>query len=491
MSRLMKAVGSSTPNTLTANGALAHSSSGSLLVDFFAQGGACRGQDAKFVKLFWDASGENVQDAARILFYFRDVRGGQGERQTFRSTLTDLAKMHPDLGRKLMAYVPEYGRWDDLFAFFGTSLESSAIEMFRKQLDDDFKAHKADEGISLAAKWAPSENASSRITRDRARKVRSALGIDSRTYRKALSSLRKHLDIVERHMSSKDFVSIDYSKVPSQAMKTYRKAFAAKDGDRFNEFLAKVESGEEKINASTIAPHELISKYINCSSWSGRLAKSADKVVEAQWKALPNYLEDNPHNALVIADVSGSMYHGAASVAPIIVSVSLAIYIAERNTGLFKDYFMTFETSPSLVKLSGDSLLGDVKKTFNASWGGSTNVQAAFQKILSEAVKNDIPESEMPKVLYIVSDMQFNCCGETTNLDAIRNQYAQAGYSLPKLVFWNVNASGNVASTIHDDNTVLISGFNPRSFEQILAGSTPEDVMRKVIDSERYSAISV
>lgn len=491
MSRLMKAVGSSTPDTFTANGARAHSSTGSALVDFFAQGGACRGQDAKFVDLFWKASGENVQDAVRILFYFRDVRGGQGERQTFRSTLTDIAKMHGELGRKIMEYIPEYGRWDDLFAFFGTSLEDEAIEMFRAQLDTDFNALNKGEGISLAAKWAPSANTSSAVTKARAAKIRKALSLDEKTYRKALSKMRKHLGIVETLMSSKDFDKIDYKSVPSQAMKTYRKAFEKRDADRFNSFLTAVEKGETKINASTLAPHELILKYVQLRGWSAGVPKSPDRVVEAQWKALPNYLEDNPHNGLVIADVSGSMYSGCAEVAPIIVSLALATYIAERNTGIFKDYFMTFESNPSLVKLSGDTLLGNCNQLLKAPWGGSTNIQAAFSSILASAQQNEIPEDEMPKVVYVVSDMNFNCCGGTTNLDGIRKQYESAGYELPKLVFWNVNASGNVASTIHDDNTVLISGFNPRSFEEILAGSSPEDVMRKVIDSERYSQIEV
>ena len=128
-----------------------------------------------------------------------------------------------------------------------------------------------------------------------------------------------------------------------------------------------------------------------------------------------------------------------------------------------------------------------------ADWGMNTNLQASFDLILNKAIRGRIPQEEMPQVLVIFSDMEFDRCAQKTNYEAMRDKYARAGYQMPQVVFWNLNSSQkNCPVKFNQDGVALVSGFSPSTMEAILGGEfTPVSIMRKVIDSERYSSISL
>lgn len=470
----------------TANGAVSHASTLDANLDLFGAIGALRGQGPKATRLFQKALGEDPLNAMRILFYGRDIRGGQGERGVFQDCLQFLAKNYPDYLEKNIHLVTEYGYWKDLFVLFGTQFENRVLDMIQDQWVKDLDA----EHPSLLAKWLPSENTSSKKTRALAKKVREHLGLVPSAYRRSLSGLRKRLKVVERDLSAKNFGEIEYSRVPSRANLRYTKAFLRNDEDRFREYLGKVEKGEAKMNAGALYPYDITARY--CRGYRVGNRPSDDKALQALWNSLPNYLEGKPHNGLVVCDVSGSMYSGRGNVAPITVSTSLALYIAERMEGPFANSFITFSERPKFVKLQGEDLYTKMSNLCQAEWGYSTDVQAVFRLVLRTAQKHSVVQKDMPDVIYIVSDMQFNSCGGKTNLTGIKQQYKAAGYTMPKLVFWNVNAQNDDNPiTKHDENTALVSGCNPNIFEAVLSGKTPLDVMLNVIESERYAPISV
>jgi hypothetical protein len=305
-----------------------------------------------------------------------------------------------------------------------------------------------------------------------------------------LSRIRSKLGVLEVTMSAGNFASIDYGHVPSVAGLRYRKAFFKRDADRYKAFIDAVNAGEKTINASTLYPYELTAKYTGYNSRQARL----DPTIEALWKNLPNYAKAD-RNALVIADVSGSMYSGSIpKIAPIDIAISLAIYIAERNEGAFKNYFMTFSSRPALQQLIGATLYDKVRQLNQADWAGSTDLQASLNLLLTTAINHNVPQSEMPEVLIIISDMQFN--GTVTGLDNLNEmklRFIQAGYEIPKIVFWNVNASrGKDKPALYDEKgVIMVAGASPSIFEAVIntEAITPLQAMLEVLDSPRYAAV--
>ena len=470
--------------TETLNGAKAYKSTLNKCVDLFGKIAACRNDVKQAQKLFAHAYAENPETATRILFWARDIRGGQGEREVFRNLFKYLVEENGEIGAKLVSLVPLYGRWDDLLILENTSAWETVLNAIQNQLNLDRVSYKAGEAVSLLAKWMPSINASSKDTKRLGRKIAAHLGMTEREYRKVLSNLRTHINVVEKAMCSKEWSVIDYSKVPSRAAFMYRKAFAKQDATRYAEYLSAVEKGEAKINASTLYPYDIVEQYLYKGARN-------DKTIDLQWEALPNYMEGKEFNGLVVADVSGSMYGR-----PMAVSISLAMYIAERNTAeVWKNKFLTFSEKPELQSIVGSTIGKRIDNLSRAAWGMNTDLIAVFKTVLDAGVKNDVPAEEMPSKLIIVSDMQFDSCcrnNNRTNFEQIQKLYRKAGYEMPQLVFWNVNAiGGNVPIQSHDTGTCLVSGCSPSILKSVLTDSvlTPVDTMNETVYTERYDAV--
>jgi hypothetical protein len=454
----------------TENGAKTNASSLNPVLDFFALAGAMRGRVEDAVKLFSKAYAEDELLALRALFYLRDIRGGQGERDLFRACLKEVSR---DALNKNLMLIPEYGRWDDIL---GLDL-ITIVDAIRIQLEKDEEAMGKGESVSLLAKWLPSENTSSHDTQVLAKKIYVALGLKPAQYRKKIVALRKHIKLLEQKMSAKQWAEIDYETVPSQAMRKHTKAFHRNDETRFTEFLGDVVKGEKKIKTSTLFTYEVFD-----------LVKEGEEATaDALWKNLPDYTQGN--NALVIADVSGSMMGR-----PMSISVSLALYFAEHNTGAFKDYFMTFSHEPQLVKVLGKTLAAKLRNIENAQWDMNTNLESAFDAILAAAQKDKASADEIPKILYIISDMEFDGCvsGNETNLESAKRKFEAAGFTLPHVVFWNVDARNNQSpATMYDDNVTLISGSSASTFSYAVEGKSPLESMKEILNSERYAPITI
>lgn len=485
-----------TKDTTTHNGAISHSTTGTAVLDFFGKGGALRSQsETDVLSIFSKAYKEDKTLALKVLFYLADVRDGQGERKLFRTCFKWLASHDKEVAENLTQYIPGFTRFDNVLeSLEDTPLETLALSFIAEQLREDLKA----ETPTLCAKWAPSEQASSEVTKRLASKLRKHMEMTPKAYRKMLSGLRKKIGVVERDMCSGNWTEIDYEAVPSRASTIYRKAFAKHDPKGYTKFIGQVEKGEKKINASTLYPYDIVRNYINNTHYWAATCPAIDKTLEAQWKALPDYLKDNPHSGLVIADTSGSMdssgYYGGktTNVRPIDVAVSLAIYFAERNVGPFNGNFMVFSSKAELLTLNGTSLAQNVKDTLAGRPCGNTNLQSAFKTILDKAVKFKVAQDEMPSVVYIISDMQFDsACEGKTNLEAIKDKYKAAGYKMPRIVFWCVNSYSDVPIKVDDKGVCLVSGCSPSILKTVLTGkvTTPWDVILQTVDTARYECI--
>lgn len=470
-------------DTVTLNGAKSNKSTLNKCLDLFGKIGACRNDVKQAQRLFAFAYAENPETATRILFWARDIRGGQGEREVFRNLFKYLVEENGEIGAKLVSLVPAYGRWDDLLVLENTSAWDNVLGAIQSQLNIDRLNYASGQAVSLLAKWLPSINASSKDSKRLGRKIAEHLGMTEREYRKVLSNLRTHINVVEKAMCSKEWSVIDYSKLPSRAAFMYRKAFAKQDATRYADYLSAVEKGEAKINAATLYPYEIVEQYLYKGARN-------DKTIDLQWEALPNYMEGKEFNGLVVADVSGSM-NGR----PMSVSISLAMYIAERNTAeVWKNKFLTFSAQPELQSIVGSTIGKRIDNLSRAAWQMNTDLMAVFKTVLDAGMKNDVPAEDMPQKLIIVSDMQFDqCCSSNkrTNFEQIQKLYRKAGYEMPQLVFWNVNSYGDVPIKAHDTGTCLVSGCSPSILKSVLTDSvlTPVDTMNDTVYAERYDAV--
>lgn len=479
----------------TANGAFAYKSTKSDVLDLFALGGAFRNRSEEDVKaLVSKAYGESPELTLKTLFYLRDITEGQGERRFFRVAMQHLALHHKESLKKNLVLVPSFGRWDDLWVLLDTGLKADVLTIVKRQL----KADKQAEHPSLLAKWMPSENASSYKTKKYAKIMREHFGVKPKQYRKLLSELRAKLNLVETKLTDKRYGEIQYDKLPSRAGMIYRGAFFRNDEDRYKGFLDKLTKGEVKINAKTLYPYDIVNKsfqgFRGQNIWGGygkQLTSEEIQLLDAQWKALPDFIDGASENSIAVVDTSGSMTGD-----PMNVAVSLGIYLAERNKGVFHNHFLTFNSRPDLKKVVGGNIVEKARNLSDSSWGGSTNVEAVFQKILDTAVANNVPKEEMIAKVYIISDMQFNHCTQGVSTHIFKNmaeKFEAKGYELPNLVFWNVNAfTSNTPFTMNEQGVQLVSGFSPSIFKQLLDanGKTPYDLMLDVILGDRYKEVT-
>lgn len=473
--------------TYTENGAATLQTTYSDCLDLFATIGALRSaQEQEILNRFVRAFTENPDLAMKLLFFARDIRGGLGERKVFRVCLKWLAQNAPASVRKNLPYVAEFGRWDDLLSLMGTPCEKDALHLIREQLETDLNAMDMGDDVSLLAKWLPSVNASNAQTVACAKGIARFLGMTDATYRKALVKLRGRIRILENNLREKDY-TFDYAKQPSKAMFKYRKAFFRNDGERYKEFLGKVSHGEAQLHTGTLTPYEIIEPFF-CHKVSDQEAAAID----ATWKAQEDFTGDE--NALVVIDGSGSMYCGTDPM-PAAVALSLGIYFAERNTGAFRNFFLTFSENPRLVEIHGDTILEKVQYCHTFNEVANTNIQKVFELILRAAVKNQVPQSEMPSTLYIISDMEFDCCtrgADLTNFEYAKKIFAEAGYQLPRVIFWNVQSrNAQQPVTQNEQGVALVSGCTPRIFHMLKSGIlSPLGYMLDILGTERYAKIA-
>lgn len=485
--------------TRTLNGAKAYSSTGEACLDLFSVAGGMRYRSPyDQIRLFDRAYIENPELAMKLLFYIRDIRGGMGERQTFRTLIRHVAKTWPDSAKKNVALVSKFGRWDDLFCLMGTKVEKKVVEVIREQLEKDLAAvEEREQGsrdvpISLLAKWMPSINTSSARTRGIARRLCADLGMTAEDYRRTVARLRRHICLTERYLSDEKPEKVQYHAVPAGAMLKYRTAFERKDAARYESYLSDVADGKQKIHSETLFPYEILRPFMG--RFFGVESAEGERTLEALWKSLP--ADFGNANAISVIDTSGSMYGKMRenAVTPALISQSLGLYHAERCKGAFHNHFISFESKPHLIEIHGNTLEDKLRYIQSAPAGFSTNLEAVFDLILDTAIENATPQEELPSVLYIISDMEFNCAvrnPQKSVYENARERFEDYGYTLPAVVFINVNSWQMQAPVrAHQKGAALTSGMGTSNFKEKFDGNmTPMSHMLKVLGSDRYKEV--
>lgn len=478
----------------TENGAVALKSTLNAVYDLFALGGAYRTRtDDDCIYLFKKAFEVNNTLALKCLFYLRDIRGGQGERRFFKVCFNWLAKEYPEVAFRNIDNVPEYGRWDDLYALVGSPLEADVFDFMHSQLVKD--AYSCDrgekEGVSLLAKWLKSENASSLETKELANITRKHFHLSHKAYRQILSKLRARINIVETLMSQDRWDEIEFEKLPSKAGLIYRNAFAHNDvtAARYEAF---VNNKETKVNAGTLYPYDIVEKVTPYCRYYGLDIDDTERAaINKYWENQIDFLNGADCKMLCVIDTSGSMYGR-----PINAAIALGMYCAERIEGAFHGYYISFASRPQLIKVDGVDFCDKVNRIYQTNLCDNTNLKAVFDLLYDKVVSGAAKAEDLPEKLVVISDMEIDCGSywhndfqRKTDMEHMRNKWAEAGLEMPELVYWNVNARQDTILENPNEEVTFVSGYSPVIFESILTGKTSIDLMLNKLNSKRYEQV--
>lgn len=499
----------------TENGAVGYSTSGKNLVDLnFRVPSNHNNVTMEDITTFLNALNEDKVTAIKWLFYLRDIREGLGERDSFVNLYMTLYSYDREAAMKVLPLVPEFGRWKDVVdlldkASEGSDLSTSIYELIGKQLNEDLLNMKEGKSVSLLAKWLPSINASKK-SRKVAIRIAQSMQLYNAVYRKMLSALRKYIDVTEVKTCSDRWNEIDYNKVSSNANARYVNAFMKHDPERRQKYLDDLMSNTPVgavMHATNLYPHEVYAKYTRGNRYLPDVR--LDQGVEALWANLKDI--PTTGNTMVVCDGSGSMtttIKGTNNIMAIDVSRALSVFFSERNTGEYKDKVIEFSSRPRYIDLSGCKTLAEKYNVMNKYEDcPNTNLEKVFDLLLATAIQHNLPQSDLPQRILIVSDMEFDrACEYTayyerdhqnimrqyqTLFETIRQKWTDAGYTMPYIVFWNVNSrTQTLPVSSNEAGVVLVAGFSVNNVKMILSGEmNPWTALKSVLDSDRYSVI--
>jgi hypothetical protein len=440
-------------------------------LDVFA--GLSRYQDTdEIIKKYKLAFAEDQTLALANLLYILDIRGGKGERLLFKTIFEYLCKNERDSALKILPFISELGRWDYVLEGLNTTIDEEVVSLIKEQLEKD----KNSDAPSLLAKWLPSHRTHN-VPSEMAKILIKKLNITEEEYRKTLSLIRKKLSLVETKLTEKEYTEIDFEKVPTKAMLKYRQAFNNHCKDAYSLYLEQVAKGEKKINTTGLYCYEIIRNIV-----FGNIQD--EKLLDNMWNNQKDILNGYDKNILVMADTSGSMTEYGCI--PYANSIGLATYIAERNNGIFKNHFITFSENPVLQEIRGNTIVEKVNNFVCEV--ANTHIDKAFELVLNTAKDNNIGKEEMPSHIIIISDMEFDqgIYSKTgTNFSGWKKAFDEAGYDLPKIIFWNVACNTNgFPATKYDNDVIMISGFSPALLDNLLdlEKFTPTNAMLSTLE---------
>ena len=373
--------------------------------------------------------------------------------------------------RQVLNNISKLGRYDYILEALETPLKENVLNLIHEQLKEDMIS----ENPSLLAKWLPSIKRHGKRDMKAVQLVKELEFRSEANYRKFLRILRDKIKIVEHNLSNKDY-DIDFEKVPTKAMLKYRKAFSNHCKDKYSDYLQKADKGEAKVNTKGLYCYDIINKIY----YRSHFTEEERHLYNAMWEQQKDILAGNNSNILVMADTSGSMTWEKNAIE---TSIGLAIYMAERNHGIFKDYYMTFSSRPLLQKVKGVDIVDKVQNV--ECIVDNTDIDKAFKLLLETCVENALSQEDIPSHIIIVSDMEFDrgvYSEQGTNFEGWKKAFKNAGYKLPQIVFWNLGVRG-FPVTKFDEDVCIINGFSTSIFENLLdlEHFTPVGVMMSTL----------
>lgn len=517
---------------------------------------------------FTDAdSSKQLNYLAALICHKRDIEDGAGERDLSYQMLIKFFESYPAQGEVLVRlFGMVYGSLNDL----NKMSEILSDELNKKSSSGEFDESRRENLVRMeqaivqtykeafenhlnqkknAAKWAPRIGKHTDRISKLGQKLAYALYPPGIKEDESISSQKKKQNAsqklyreflslnnsgnLEQNMCAKNYEEIGKEKylstIPGKAMSKYRYAFldefkyGTKAGERRHTLDEERTMLRENLKAltqkaidnpemaqklikggKTMQPHELIRDiYQNMRN----PAYEVSPIHEAQWVAMRQKTKESGSlsDTIVMSDVSGSM--GGI---PMDVSIALGMMIAEVQDGIWANRLLTFDDNPSWFALPGKeaNLKEKVRALAEAPWGGSTNMEKAFQLVLDVAKTNNVPKESMPKQMIILTDMCWNEATrsynyETQNYDAkpqlkiFKQRFEDAGYDFPVIILWNLRSSDiSFQNESNDEGVINLAGFSIALLKSILEGSeldltkmTPCDMLLDTLSKKRYDQV--
>lgn len=336
-------------------------------------------------------------------------------------------------------------------------------------------------------------------------------------------------------MSSGRWSELPYKNVASTCMKTNKKLFIKHDTAGFSKYLVDVARGKASISGATLLPHSLLGEALQFGKRGGH--DSELMVIEGQWKTMIETLKESGalENSLAVCDVSGSMgsFHyntfSEKHVSPIFPSVALSIVLAQIAPEPWANSFITFSATPQIVKIDPTAgLVETANNMVTTQWDMNTDFNAVFTKLLLPmAIQHKLAPEDMIKRLFVFSDMEFDESSAIpgdewkTEHEKVVEAFAAAGYTVPEIVYWNLQGARGAKPVLGDrEGVAMLSGFSSNMFKVFMEGGeieeededleevvdedgmvvltqkekakmTPEDVMKKAVNRPSYATIVV
>ena len=431
----------------------------------------------EIINTFKNAMYENKEVALANLLYLLDIRGGKGERLLFKTLFKYLCKHERPSALRILPFIGELGRWDYCLVGLNTLIDEEVVDLIKEQLDKDLKSDHP----SLLGKWLPTLRTHGKNNKQ-AKILVKKLGITEKEYRNVLKTLRNRINIIESNLTNKEYNKIDFEKVPTKAMLKYKDFFKNNLNERYTCYLNEVAKGNKKINTKGLYCYEIIRQILIKQE---SMSQEEILLFDDMWKSQRDLLNGYDKNLLVMADTSGSMTEPA--LVPISNSIGLALYIAERNKGAFKNYFLTFSSEPKLVKVIGNTIVDKVRNVEPIV--ENTNIDKCFKLLLQNYKNNNITQEDQIEEVIIISDMEFDYSVDSkrgTNFENWKQKFEDCGYKLPKIIFWNVASyARGVPVTKYDKDVAMISGFSTSILENItdIDNISPMEIMLKTLEN--------
>jgi len=478
---------------------------------------------------------DQVRDLFVMAFQTRDIRGGKGEKKLFYQFFHLLYRFWPYIAAKIVALVPEYGCWRDMWELWGSipELKDTILTIVKKQFMDDLTAAARGDthNMSLLAKWLPREK--SATYRGLAAPIANALYPNELSerrqlirYRKETSFMNSALKTVEIDMCGGRWRKINPEAVPGRNLKLHDKAFLneTKSGDlrwpdssdrmkcrkHFQKFVEDLASGSKKAHgANVVLPHELVLKAQDPST-----TEDQHVINQAQWESIreETLRLGGLGKAVAMCDLSGSM-----SGIPLQISLALGILISECTHPSFKDHILTFDSTPQWHSFKDwKSLKYKLESLRGCGQGLNTDFYLACQMILARMIQWKVSPEEAPEDLIVITDMGFDTAANTNNYSSssrhsawetqvsrIQREFQEAGeylwgkgngWKAPRIVIWNVRAQfKDFHATADQKGVVQLSGWSPSLLKALQKGGvsvqTPYQGMRAILDDERYDPV--
>ena len=504
-----------------------------------------RGADSEMIKekLNKVLDEGHLEDAFVLAFMNRNIRGGKGERDLFYNMFNVLAQKHHALVEELLDLVPHFGYWGDVFTLVekNENLKPRALVLTSQKLVEDEVAMAAKKPASLLAKWIPREGKP--LAKDLANLFSKKPQIQARyaDYRKRISELNKYLQTTEIAMCGRSWADIKPERVAGRCMKLHTKAFLNEqlkghglrkpdDEDRMNcrehfqAYFAETAKGKKVAKgADTLYPHEVV-KAVERHMYERGSGDERNALI-GTWNAFVTKAKEGGGlgRSIPMCDFSGSMMGR-----PLEVSRALGLLISEVTTDAFKHKMLTFDSTPGLVSLPAE---GDIfhkvewlNRHSNYGQGLSTDFQKALELVLDNLVKHRVPVGQEPENLIVLTDMAWDAaCGSNetsiytgnsysrnvktapwqTHIQMIRENFKRVGedmwgegkgYTVPRIVIWNISAScQDMHAKADTEGVVMLSGWSSAMFKVLMAKgveiTTPYKALRYQLDDDMYDVV--